>query len=217
MLIRARPQEEQRTSRLGVTNNPLVALKDIERSLGYFDYPKRSRTINVDAIEHPYYASLGAVEDFTDELLGWAYDRQRECDPENKPYYLDCLEDLAKGRGSPELQMRVVMATSGGELGLQQIRDAYKFFSLYPNTKEGDEHIMGLYKSRIESAPRQKEEAKKCLLVIAKHRNSTEIETLANDTTMTLDEALEFLNVTSETASDSIEASAVAIVSSFVN
>jgi ubiquitin carboxyl-terminal hydrolase 25/28 len=109
------------------------------------------------------------------------------------------------------------MATSGGELGLQQIRDAYKFFSLYPNTKEGDEHIMGLYKSRIESAPRQKEEAKKCLLVIAKHRNSTEIETLANDTTMTLDEALEFLNVTSETASDSIEASAVAIVSSFVN
>jgi len=197
----------------GTLNMPLPALKDIERSLGYHDYPTRSRTIDLETLEHPYYASLGACENFTDELLSWAYDRQRDCDPTNRPYYFDCLQDLATGRGSPDLQMKVALAESAGELGLQAIKNAYKFFALDPTTVEGDDHIMGLYKSRIESAPRQKDEARQSLLIIAKQRNSAKIEALANDRTMTFEEALEFLNVSADTASDSIEASAVAMVS----
>lgn len=211
--ISERPASEQHALKFNVAHRPLPALKDIERSLGYFDYPTRSRTVDLSTEEHPYYASLGAVDNFTDELLSWAYDRQCECDPLNKPYYLDCLENLAKGRGSSDLEMKVVMATSAGEYGLKAIEDAYKFFGLDPKTKEGDDHIMGLYKSRIESAPRQKDEAKNCLLIIAKARNSEKIETLANDKAMSLDEALEFLGVSSDTPSDSIEAVAIAIVS----
>jgi ubiquitin carboxyl-terminal hydrolase 25 len=207
-----RPPLEQQAGNTIISLRPLPALKDIERSLGYYDYPKRSRTVDLSAEEHPYYASLGAVDNFTDDFLSWAYDRQCECDPSRKPYYLDCLEDLAKGRGSSDLQMKVVMATSAGEYGLKAIEGAYRFFGLDQSTKEGDEHIMGLYKSRIESAPRQKEEAKACLLIVAKARNSTKIEALANDKTMTFEEALEFLSVTADTASDSIEAAAIAMV-----
>lgn len=192
---------------------PIPALKDIERTLGYYDYPTRKRVIDLETVEHPYFASLGACDNFTDELLSWAYDRQRECDPINRPYYLDCLQVLANGRGSSDLQMKVVLLESAGELGLKAIKEAYRFFALDLNAVESDDHIMGTYKARIESAPRQKDEARRCLLVIAKHRDSASIEALANDRSMTFDEALEFLNVTSDTASDSIEASAIAMVS----
>jgi len=194
--------------------NHVPVLKDIERSLGCLDYPTRNRTVDLSADEHPCYISLGAVYDFTDRLLEWSYERQCECDPLNKPYYLDCLEDLATGRQSADLQLRVVMATSAGEVGQKAIEDSYRFFNLDPDSVEGDEHIMGLYKSRIESAPRQKDAARDCLLTIAKHRKSEKIEALANDRTMSFEDALEFLNVPADTASDSIEAAAVALVSS---
>ncbi|KAH8661378.1 hypothetical protein BGZ60DRAFT_84575 [Tricladium varicosporioides] len=192
---------------------PVPALKDIQRSLGCFDYPTRSRTVDLSKEEHPYYYSLGAVDDFTDNFLGWAYETQCECDPSNKPYYLDCLQDLAKGRGSSDLDTKVAMAISAGEYRLSTIEDAYKFFGLEPDTKEADEHIMGLYKSRIASAPRQKDEAKECLLAIAYARESDKIKTLANDRVMSFEEALEFLGVSADTPSDSIEAVAVATAS----
>ncbi|CZS95108.1 related to UBP2 Ubiquitin-specific proteinase [Rhynchosporium agropyri] len=190
---------------------PVPALKDIERSLGCFDYPMISRTIDIDSQEHPYYKSLGAVETFTDDYLSWAYDRQCSSDPANKPYYFDCLEDLANGRKSSDLQMKVTIAVSLGEYGLKQLEDSFKFFGLDADTKEGDDHIMGLFKSRVASAPRQKEEAKACLMIIAKHRSSEAIEALAKDDTMSFEEALEFLNVASNTASDSVEAAAIAM------
>lgn len=212
-LIQKRPPAEQPIQRVSHRVGD-SALHKIELSLGYHDYPTRSRSRTVDLTreEHPYYASLGARDTFTDQYLIWAYDRQCETDFVNKPYYLDCLKDLAKGRQSDDLQTKVVMATSAGEYGLSDILDAYRYFSLDPGTGEGDEHIIGIYRSRIQSAPRQKEEAKQCLLIIAKARDSAAIEAVANDNTMSYEEALEFLNVNAATDADSIEAAAVAMV-----
>lgn len=213
VLIANRPKEEQWTARFNPIHTPLPALKDIAKILGFYDYPRRSRTVDLSKQEHPHYASLGAVDDFTDDFLLWAYERQCEHDPANKPYYLDCLRGIAQGRKSSELEMKVAMAASAGEVGLQEVQEAYKFFALDPNTREGDEYIIGVYNSRIESAPRQKDEARDCLRVIAKARNSQKIESVANDRAMTFEEALAFLNVTADTQSDSIEAAAVAMVS----
>ena len=196
-----------------VIHIPVPALKDIERSLGCFDYPKRSRTVDLSIEEHPHYASLGAVDQFTDDFLSWAYDRQCECDPANKPYYLDCLADIAKGRQSSDLETKVVMATSAGQHGLKDIEEAFKFFALDPTTTEGDDYIIGVYSARVDSAPRQKDEARRCLKVIASARNSEKIEAVANDQTMSLSEALEFLSVSEDTPSDSIQAAAVVMVS----
>jgi len=214
--ITQRPANEQLVLRQQVQFLPKAALPIIVRSLQYTDYPTtvRSRTkpVNLEALEHPHYASLGAVEDFSDELLAWAYDRQCRCDPANKPYYLDCLSGIADGRSSEDLQTKAVMAESSGEYGQQAIEDAYKFFGLDYKTREGDDHIMGLYRSRIESAPRQKDEARKYLLIIGKARNSDKIETLANDRAMSYEEAMEFLQVSEEVTSDFIESAAVAMV-----
>lgn len=213
VLLQAYPQADQNSNYLKFIVTPVPVLKDLQKTLGCYDYPMVSRTIDLVTEEHPYYKSLGAVETFTDAYLSWAYDRQCACDPANKPYYFDCLEDLAKGRESPDLQVKVTMAISLGEYGLKQLEDSFKFFGLDPASKEGDDHIMGVFKSRIASAPRQKQEAKNCLLIIAKYRNSEAIEALANDNTMSFEEALEFLQVTADAASDSIEAAAISTVS----
>ncbi|KAH8819632.1 hypothetical protein F5884DRAFT_20818 [Xylogone sp. PMI_703] len=211
IIISGRPEREKELSGVRISFAPTPALRDIELSLGYFDYPTKSRTVDVDLIEHPYYASLGALDNFTDGLISWAYERQCESDPPNKPYYLDCLADLANGRESSDLQERVAMAKSVGEYSLKDIEEAYRFFNLDPKTTEGDDHIMGVFKSRVDSAPRQKDEAKANLLIIGKARKSDKIEALANDRSMSLNEALEFLGVTTDTPSDSIEAVAVAM------
>ncbi|KAA8566291.1 hypothetical protein EYC84_008888 [Monilinia fructicola] len=105
----------------------------------------------------------------------------------NKPYYLDCLREIGNGRRSSDLQMKATMILSTGEASLKDIEKAYSFFALQrSDTKdEADDYIIVFYKSRVDSAPRQKEEARDCLLVIAKDRQNT--------------------------ASDSIEAAAVAM------
>lgn len=188
------------------------AINQIKIILGYAGYVRRTTYFDAETEEHPYYASLGAVEDFTDEYLAWAYDRQCECDPINKPYYLDCLEDLARGRSSYQLQTKVAMATSSGEYGTNAIEEAYNYFELSSSSKDSDEYIISLYEARISLSPRQKEMAQSCLEKIAKHRNSSALEALANEKTMSYDEALKYLGVNPETAPEFIEASAVVML-----
>lgn len=205
--------ESKNNPRTRLINRPVSAFKDIFRSLGFNDYPTKSRHVDLSIEPHPHYASLGALDNFTDSLLIWAYDRQCECDPRNKPYYLDCIASIASGRESSDLQTRVVMATSAGEYGLKEIEEAYEYFTLNAHSITTDDHIIGLYKSRIESSPRQKDEARKCLLKIAWERDSHNIEAVANDKTMSHYEALEYLQLTEDIASDMVIAIAEATVS----
>lgn len=198
------------------TYNPIPAMNDIYSTLGCLDYLKASRLVvnlEVQEHEHPHYAGLGAVNDFTDDLVAFAYDRQRDCDPANRPYYLECLQGIANGRHSAELQEKSVIAISMGENTLTEIDNAYKFFDINPDTKEGDEYIIGVYQSRIEAAPLQKEEARQCLLIIGQSRKSERILSVANDKAMSVQEALDYLNVSQDTPSDSIEAVAITMVS----
>lgn len=157
-LLSDRPSIEEREK--GFSFNPEAAMKRLQRSYGCWNYPRKSREIDSVAMDHPHYASLGACADFTDELIAYCYFKQKRCDEPNKPYYLDCLAGIASGRESSELQVEVAKEDSSGELRLQTIREAYKFFAIDPSTSEGDDHILGVYRSRIESAPRQKDEAR---------------------------------------------------------
>lgn len=56
-----------------------------------------------------YYASLGALADFDDSLILFAFSRQVAVDMENKAYYFECLQDLAAGRESETLGVQVAM------------------------------------------------------------------------------------------------------------
>lgn len=213
MLVGRPAQEARAQGKIKIVSIPIPAIKDIGRSLGYLGYPSHSRTINLTTDEpHPHYASIGALDTFTDSLLMWAYDRQCQCDPRNKPYYLDCMKGLADGRHSSDLEMKYVLATSAGEYGLNEIEDAYRFFALNMNSDLTDDVIIGNYQSRVESAPRQKEEARNCLRKIARARNSEKIEAVANDSTMSLNEALEYLGVSQDIESGLICSAASVLV-----
>lgn len=206
-----RPTEELKKGNSQISFNPLPALQDLRITLGCLGFPTDSRVVNLEALEHPHYASLGTVSSFSDELVFFAYCRQKDCDPINGPYYLECLKEIAEGRKSMFLQEEFVKIVSLGESTLTEIEDAYKFFALNPAIDHGDDHIIGVYKSRIENAPVQKEQAKQSLLLIGKARNSAKIQEVANDRAMTYDEALEYFGVTIDTSSDVIEAQAIAM------
>jgi ubiquitin carboxyl-terminal hydrolase 25/28 len=204
--------EGSKASAARVIYNPMLAWKDISIMLGMVDYPKSNRSVNVEVEEHPHYAGLGVKGDFDDSLIAFAYNRQRECDPNHSPYYLECLVGVQKGRQSDELLIEVTKADSRGEATETAIENAYKFFDISPETLSGDDYIIGVFRSRIESAPRQAEDAKKCLEIIGKARGSAKIQDEAK--TMTVDEAFEALNITTrDVETDSIQAAYVAMVS----
>ena len=134
-----------------------------------------------------FYAGLGAILDFHDNLLVFAYERQIGCDVGNTPYYLECLQGISKGRSekgsnSDELQTRVVIEESSGKVSLQDIRNAYAAFGLDMNSPYDDEdHIIGTFQSRVADSSRQEPELRRALNVIGQHRDSFRIQQFASD------------------------------------
>lgn len=213
--IASRPENEPRTTHANYIYNPLSALRDIQMILGIVDYSRLNRVIDLEAPraqEHPHYGGLGAVGDFDNRLIIFSYERQCHSDPGNCAYYLECLEGIAKGRDSADLQEEVAKAMSLGMHTRKQIEDAYLFLNIDPSKNYPDEYVIGCYENRIESAPRQADEARQCLQIIGEARESRWILSKANEREMDLDHALEFLGVDINTDSDSIEAAAVALV-----
>lgn len=176
---------------------PLAAMRDLNSIFGITDYVSKQIKVDLDVEEHPYYGSLGATSDFPDELIVFAYERQLYCDPANTAYYFECLKDIATGRarngGAELLQMEVVKAESLGQQTQSAIDSAYKYFDLVLPTS--DEHIIGTYNSRIESAPRQSEEARACLAIIGSSRQSSKIIEIASSKAMDYEEAANYLGV----------------------
>lgn len=207
-----RPQDEVARGKSQVAQLPESGLQSLRLVLGSSNYEKDGRPIDLEVTEHPHYAGLGAVGDFADSLILWAYQRQTSCDTSvwRKAYYLECLKMIAKGRESTFLQEEYAMIASMGELSLSDIDNAYKFFALSSEQDHGDDHIIGVFTSWVESCPSQKDEARRVLDIIGQARNSKKIKDVANDKTMTYEEALQHLGVTADTDSDMILAAAVA-------
>ncbi|KAB2102674.1 hypothetical protein AG0111_0g9386 [Alternaria gaisen] len=120
--------------------------------------------------DHPYYASLGAVGDFDDSLILFAFSRQGAVDIENKAYYFECLRDLATGRQSDMLGMRSSYAGfTGSYKNKREAERAYQYFGIDPTHASviGDDHIIGCFRSRLaDVSVIQAEEARKQLRVL---------------------------------------------------
>ncbi|KAI1541322.1 ubiquitin C-terminal hydrolase [Pyrenophora tritici-repentis] len=162
----------------------------LEQALACADYAKaqgrETRNTNHEE-DHPYYASLGAVGDFDDALILFAFSRQCALDIENKSYYFECLQDLAAGRKSEVLGMQVAMLASKGVTTKRETERAYQYFGIDP-THAGvisDDHIIGCFRSRLSDISLiQAEEARKQLRVLGDVRDSDRIpEKSTNKTT----------------------------------
>ncbi|KAL9094849.1 MAG: hypothetical protein Q9165_002798 [Trypethelium subeluteriae] len=191
------------------TYQPIPSRKDLERVLGMPDYERASSSRRYDPStpEHPYYASLGAVADFSDNLILYSYDRQVECDGQNSPYYFECLQDLAAGRNSDALQTKVATLASQDQISRKDVTKAYKYFGIDENHLEivTDDHILGLFQSRLPDIPyAQESEMRDMLRTLARARNSALLSNAASDTIETYSQALSWLGAEESTPDDFI-------------
>jgi len=155
-----------------------------------------------------YYASLGAVGDFDDALILFAFSRQSALDIENKSYYFECLQDLAAGRKSEVLGMQVAMLASKGVTTKREAERAYQYFGIDPNHAGviGDDHIIGSFRSRLSDISLiQAEEAKKQLRVLGDVRDSDRIRAEASGSIETYTQAMAWFELEHDAADDFVQ------------
>ncbi|KAF3939283.1 hypothetical protein ABW19_dt0209123 [Dactylella cylindrospora] len=191
---------------MGNTYTPIRADNEFRKLLGFTNYESTSRRLVVDLTqpEHPMYASLGAQSDFSDNLLSWAFQRQKECDPKNSPYYFECLTDLANGRKSEDLQLQVATLRSQGEFTSSDVRDAYRGLGLTPGAKD-ENLIIGTFHARLSDAPKHEASLKEYLNLIGRAIGNQNIIHVSQQVTMNLQQAYSKLNLTPESDSDYIQ------------
>lgn len=203
--------ERERVNARHVQLKPPSARSFIERALGCDQYPKakgRTETRSTNHEEdHPYYAGLGAVGDFADELLLFAYHRQTAMDKANAPYYFECLQDLAVGRRSESLQSEVAVLASQGSFKRSEVALAYRYFDIDPSHAHAlnDDHITGVFRSRLaDISAATAEESRNQLRIIGYARGSRAILDAASDSIETYDQALSWLGMDSTHPDDFI-------------
>ncbi|KAG9845755.1 cysteine proteinase, partial [Aureobasidium melanogenum] len=183
---------------------------DFARTLSAQNYDKVSgRNLDSTEEDHPCYASLGALGDFSDRLIAFSYERQAACDPIEGPYYFDCLQDLATGRNSEILITKSVKLASQNVLSRKDIIQAYKTLGINPDFQENvdDQEIIGLYKSRwSDSSTAGQSDLKIALKTVGQARNSRYILDTAADTVETYEQALAWLGADASQADDTIVA-----------
>lgn len=131
-----------------------------------------------------YYAGLGALHDFSDPLLLYSFDRQVVCDPQNSPYYFECIQDIARGRKSEFLETRVMTLASEGHISRKDVDEAYTYFGIDPRHGPllNDGHIIGLFQSRLPDIGRTQEgEMRQMLRTLGQVRNSYALDQAASE------------------------------------
>jgi ubiquitin carboxyl-terminal hydrolase 25/28 len=130
---------------------------------------------------------------------------QTTVDVENRSYYYECLQDLAVGRKSEELQMQVAVYGSQGFTSRRELDAAYRSFGIEPAhaVHLNDDHIIGTFRSRLSDiSPHMAEEARRQLRIIGDARNSDAIRAEASDALETYEQALSWLGLTHEQPDD---------------
>lgn len=155
-----------------------------------------------------YYASLGALADFDDSLILFAFSRQVAVDIDNKDYYFECLQDLATGRQSETLGVQVALLASQGLISKRDAQRAYQYFGINPAHASviGDDHIIGSFKSRLyDISPLQAEEARKQLRVLGDVRDSERIRAEAAGSIETYEQAMAWFELDPATPDDFVQ------------
>jgi ubiquitin carboxyl-terminal hydrolase 25/28 len=145
------------------------------------------------------------VGDFSDALILFSFARQTAVDMEARPYYYECLQDLAVGRKSEELGMQVAVMGSQGFTSRREVDAAYQYFGIEPGhaVHINDEHIIGFFKSRLsDTGPSMADELRRQLRVIGEARGSASIRAEAADALETYQQALSWLDLSPDQADD---------------
>ncbi|CZT15320.1 uncharacterized protein RCC_01183 [Ramularia collo-cygni] len=179
-----------------------LANREVERVLGAQDYPtflslKRPQPNDL----RPYFASLGALPNFTDTLLEYAFDRQFDCDPAFSAYYLECLQAISEERGTEQLQIKVAVLQSQDLVSRRDLRAAYRFLDV--KQEDTDEQIVNKFNVRQSNCGTQiQEENRQALGKIGIARQSPRLNKAARQELETYDDALSWVGVSRDTETD---------------
>ncbi|MCJ1394977.1 ubiquitin-specific protease ubp2 [Xylographa bjoerkii] len=203
VLLNLQPDSERHMARVHVPLLPAMA--EFERILGSRGYKRTTASRTVDLTqedqepEHPFYAGLGSTMDFHDDLICFTYERQIACDAENSTYYLECLQGIAGGRDSEDLQTKVAIEASSGKFSVRDLREAYQSLGLDMRSSfYDDDTVIGSFQSRIADAPRQEPDLRRALYMIGEHRKSVRIQHVASNDVKTYEQALSWLGATDD-------------------
>jgi ubiquitin carboxyl-terminal hydrolase 25/28 len=158
---------------------------DIQLLLSTSEYDKTRTTRRTPILsqeEELWYAGLGSLGDFSDELLAFAFDRQAATDAVGGPYYYDCISKIAKKRNSEVLEIKVATLASEGYFGQEDVTKAYRYFAMDPRQAHlySDDNIRGMFESRLVSVqPWQEPEMRETLRIIGCSRGSKELQDAA--------------------------------------
>jgi ubiquitin carboxyl-terminal hydrolase 25 len=143
-----------------------------------------------------YFDSLGALRDFTDTLIEYAYDQQTQCDPARVDYYLECLQAIAVRRGSEQLSLKIAMLNSQDIVSRRDLTAAYRYFNISPaeSGKISDESIRDRFQAQQpDLGPVAQGEARQHLYKLAIHRHSDLLRKVSQQSVDTYDDALSWL------------------------
>jgi ubiquitin carboxyl-terminal hydrolase 25 len=224
-LIANRPQEELQKFPSWKEQLPASAVREMQRitSAQSYDTTLFSRTNKSDPSQRPAaYVGLGISPDAADSLLIYAYRRQISTDASNVPFYYEFLRDVALERRSEALQTEVGVEESLGRFSAKALEEAYSSFGLSRKAYLDDDHIIGIFTSRLMDMPVQETELRNSLRIIGAWRKSPRIQAVADNgqsdsrarqliiltepVIKTYQQALQCLEAEESTTDDSIQA-----------
>jgi hypothetical protein len=148
-----------------------------------------------ELLHRRYFASLGALPDFADSLVDFAYEKQTQCDMLNEPYYYECLQAIAKQRSSDELQLKTTMLESRGLVSRRDLSEAYRSFQLPADGGSADDdRIYNIFHAQQgDLGAQQQERAREMLGRIGRQRGSKLLTNASMQTIETAQEAYAWL------------------------
>lgn len=138
---------------------------------------------------------MGALSDFADSLVDFAYEKQTHCDALNEAYYYECIQAIAKQRGSDELQLKMIMLESKGLVSRRDLSEAYKYFDLPADGGAADDdRIYNVFHAQhADLGVQEQERAREMLGRIGRQRGSKLLTNAAMQTIETAQEAYAWL------------------------
>lgn len=161
--------------------------------------------------QYGYYVALGAVENFSDELVSSRYDMQVGNDPTNSFHYFEALKGVSQLRESEQLQIRVMELMSLGAVTYDDVARAYELFGLDPQQRELDptavDAVTVRYTDIVNNEPGRKAEATKALQLVADASQNRAVKQFLEMRTMDIQQALTFLGSSPEDNDEGVRVS----------
>ncbi len=114
-------------------------------------------------------------------MIIFAYQRQIDIDPANTGFYLECLQGIANGRKSEDLETKAVMEQTSDKVSNSDIRNAYKELGIPRRGDVDEDTILGTFQARLADAPKyQEEQLRRALKIVGEDRDSGKLQDAAS-------------------------------------